>query len=190
MLDSRQCRATSKRSGERCRRAAIVGGSVCKFHGGAAPQVVHAARRRVAQADALRLLGTEVAVVPVTDPIGALALLAGEVEALRAILRDQLAQLESAETSGRTGFDNITTLIGLYNDTVGRAQRVLTALARLDISDRTVTVDERTARGVVLAVTATIRGFGIEATHEQVADLMAINLRAARVAVGGFELSS
>ena len=34
----------SKRSGERCRRLAIPGGTVCVMHGGAAPQVAAAAR--------------------------------------------------------------------------------------------------------------------------------------------------
>lgn len=43
----RRCSARSKRSGERCRRAPIVGGTVCTMHGGAAPQVRAAARRRL-----------------------------------------------------------------------------------------------------------------------------------------------
>lgn len=44
----RQCSATSKRSGQRCRRAPIVGGTVCVTHGGGAPQVKLAARERIA----------------------------------------------------------------------------------------------------------------------------------------------
>ncbi len=60
----RRCRATSKRSGERCRRLAIPGGAVCVMHGGAAPQVAAAAQRRLSSAalyDALpRILGPEV----------------------------------------------------------------------------------------------------------------------------------
>jgi len=39
--------ARSKRSRERCRRAPIPGGTVCMMHGGAAPQVAAAARRRL-----------------------------------------------------------------------------------------------------------------------------------------------
>jgi len=42
-----QCTANSKQSGERCRRRAIPGGTVCKMHGGRAPQTVKAAERRV-----------------------------------------------------------------------------------------------------------------------------------------------
>lgn len=36
---SQQCTGTTKSSGERCKKQAIEGGTVCRFHGGAAPQV-------------------------------------------------------------------------------------------------------------------------------------------------------
>ena len=39
--------ARSKRSGQRCKRTPIPGGTVCTMHGGAAPQVRAAARRRL-----------------------------------------------------------------------------------------------------------------------------------------------
>lgn len=42
-----QCRATSKTTGEQCGKLAIMGGTVCRVHGGAAPQVRDAARRRL-----------------------------------------------------------------------------------------------------------------------------------------------
>lgn len=42
-----QCSAHSTRSGEQCRKAAIRGGTVCRTHGGGAPQVREAARRRL-----------------------------------------------------------------------------------------------------------------------------------------------
>lgn len=45
MDESRRCTARSKRSGERCKRAAIVGGTVCNIHGGKAQQVAKAAER-------------------------------------------------------------------------------------------------------------------------------------------------
>lgn len=48
-------RCTARRSdGEPCRGWAIVGGTVCRAHGGAAPQVRAAARRRLLEADARR----------------------------------------------------------------------------------------------------------------------------------------
>lgn len=45
-LGRRRCTATA-RSGDRCRNRPIVGGAVCRFHGGAAPQVRKSAHRRL-----------------------------------------------------------------------------------------------------------------------------------------------
>lgn len=44
----RRCTATSKVKGVQCGRGAIPGGSVCRYHGGAAPQVLKAASERLA----------------------------------------------------------------------------------------------------------------------------------------------
>lgn len=43
-----QCSAKAKRTGKRCTRNAIAGGTVCIMHGGAAPQVIRSARARLA----------------------------------------------------------------------------------------------------------------------------------------------
>ncbi len=47
-MSAQQCRATSKASGQQCKRSAIPGGTVCRYHGGAAPQVMSKARERLA----------------------------------------------------------------------------------------------------------------------------------------------
>lgn len=47
MDDSRRCTAHSSQTGERCRKPAIRGGTVCGSHGGSAPQVRDAAKRRL-----------------------------------------------------------------------------------------------------------------------------------------------
>jgi len=43
-----QCTAKSKSSGNQCTKQAIPGGSVCYYHGGAAPQVKRSAALRLA----------------------------------------------------------------------------------------------------------------------------------------------
>lgn len=48
MKPERQCTATSSRTGHPCKRAAILGGTVCRTHGGAAPQVKRKAAQRLA----------------------------------------------------------------------------------------------------------------------------------------------
>lgn len=57
--DHARCTARARRSGQRCRRAAIAGGRVCPTHGGQAPAVKARAAERRALAQALSLLGVE-----------------------------------------------------------------------------------------------------------------------------------
>lgn len=42
-----KCSAHSKRTSKQCGQWAIPGGTVCKWHGGAAPQVIAAAEKRL-----------------------------------------------------------------------------------------------------------------------------------------------
>ena len=42
-----RCRAHSKRTGQQCQKTSIRGGTVCRFHGGSAPQVQAKAERRL-----------------------------------------------------------------------------------------------------------------------------------------------
>lgn len=48
--DLRSCSAVSSQTGEPCRKPPIRGASVCASHGGSAPQVRDAARRRMLEA--------------------------------------------------------------------------------------------------------------------------------------------
>lgn len=47
VVERARCKATAKSSGDRCGNKAIPGGTVCRMHGGAAPQVIRSARRRL-----------------------------------------------------------------------------------------------------------------------------------------------
>lgn len=47
LMSATPCTATSKAKGKQCGRTAIQGGNVCRYHGGAAPQVIAAAHERI-----------------------------------------------------------------------------------------------------------------------------------------------
>lgn len=48
-LERRRCVGDSKQQGRRCLNRPIPGGTVCRFHGGAAPQVRRSAKLRLAE---------------------------------------------------------------------------------------------------------------------------------------------
>lgn len=76
----------SKQSGERCRRAPIKGGTVCKIHGGGSAKVQAAADRRIAEAemqDAVKTLGLPVDIDPAKALLDEIAYTYGHVQWLR-----------------------------------------------------------------------------------------------------------
>jgi hypothetical protein len=47
MENSRRCKAHSSQTGQRCKKSAMLGQTVCRKHGGASPQAKKAARERL-----------------------------------------------------------------------------------------------------------------------------------------------
>ena len=73
-----RCKAqTSRGPGGPCRNYPIYGSTVCRAHGGGAPQVKAAADRRLAMNEALAELARR-GITPVDNPLAALAEVAGE----------------------------------------------------------------------------------------------------------------
>ena len=94
------CTAKAKTTGNRCTHWAIPGGTVCRFHGGAAPQVIRKAELRYAEArdDALYLLAVQlrqdVEVAEKTSANGGGAKRSTEYRDLLATVKELTTQLE------------------------------------------------------------------------------------------------
>lgn len=84
-----QCSATAKVTGNRCKNPAILGGTVCPYHGGQAPQVREAARKRLLE------------LVP--NAVDQMAALAGLVEGVDGADRSDVQQRALADILDRAG---------------------------------------------------------------------------------------
>jgi hypothetical protein len=138
------CRATVRRTGEQCRRYPIRGGTVCPSHGGAAPQVRNAARRREVTAGAAALVARE-GYRSLDDPVEALLDTAAEMIALKDALANQVAALTVVTVTDRTGAENVAAVLAAYERGLERVAKVLVSMNRLDIAARKVNVEEKQA---------------------------------------------
>jgi hypothetical protein len=99
-----QCIATNRQGGQ-CRRQAIKGGTVCRYHGGASPQVKRAAEARAARMEAHAIAERMVARAGVdADPIEHLLESLHRAAALVEVWGQMVAALDAAaetEAAGR-----------------------------------------------------------------------------------------
>jgi hypothetical protein len=135
-LGGRQCTARSKRTGQRCKRAPIIGGTTCWLHGGAAPQVQRRAAERVAEARALATFEhyspNERSPEPV-DVLAELAVLVREVTGFKNFAADRLRALTADDW--RVSDAGIAAEVALFERAADRAGRLLVDVSRLGIED-------------------------------------------------------
>ena len=165
-----QCKATAKGTGERCRRAPLAGGTVCRTHGGAAPQVkAKAARERVLQAvtaDARATLALE-GVEPIRDPFGALAGLASEVLGMKAALAARVNALDSITMMSPQGVETLRVEVSLYERALDRSARFLDVLTRAGFEERRAALNGRDARAVASMFANVMRGMELDGAGTQ-----------------------
>lgn len=173
----RQCTATAKATGKRCQRPAILGGSVCFRHGGAAPQVRASADARVAAQRAAIEAAKHGLVVPrEVDPgaalLEAIHSAAGEVDYWRSVV----AQIDPdaltwgvTQATTKKGKRKITEAAGataaykLFVDAQDRLARYAASALKAGIEERRVRLAE--SQGQALAgVVRSVLGRMLDAT--------------------------
>lgn len=149
-MERARCRGT-KRTGDQCTRPPIRGGTVCRMHGGAAPQVLAAAHRRMltkaAEADALAILAHE-GIEQIDDPILELGKLASAAKALTLALAQRVNALESIRYKGVQGSEQLRAEVAMYERSLDRTGKFLEVLAKLGFQERQVQVSEQIAAQV------------------------------------------
>lgn len=156
-----QCKGTSK-SGERCKRWAMVGQQVCPIHGGRATQNRKAAEQRIAEEKARRMLVRLGEVTPVTNHLEALRQLAGEVIAFKDWCREQAEKVaDCMRYESSMGIEQLRSEMALYERAQDRCAMVLTSLARVDIDSRLAAVEEAKALMMAEALSKSLAKAGV-----------------------------
>lgn len=170
---SEKCGRTSKQTGQPCKNPAGPGGTPCKFHGGAAPQVRDAGNLRVVEQE-IRGTLARLDVSPVDDPFTELAKLAGQVVAWKDALAARVNFLTGGgcdqcgggvdelryEASG-AGTEQLRSEVALFERGLDRCASVLGLIAKLNIDERMSRISEKQADAVIRAVDAAIAAAGV-----------------------------
>lgn len=140
----------------------------CKLHGGATP----GARKKAEEARAKHQLDEymrrlNIDPEPVSDPLRALAELAGEVTRWKNLARMYVQHLESLRYSGFQGGEQIRGEVVIYERAMDRCVQVLATIAKLNIDERLAAIDERQAATVDRALTAALEELGLSEDKRQ-----------------------
>ena len=147
VIPPRQCKAQSKRSGQRCRRYAVVGNEVCMMHGGHSPKAKAKAEEHITLAERLALAPKR----PYWDVLDDVAHIAD------VLMQDARAAIER-------GTFTVEDRELLYT-ALDRAQRVTTSNVHAGLAERRQRFHEAQALIMHRFVMAVLNGIGL--TPEQ-----------------------
>lgn len=167
-MTAAHCQATSKRTGQQCRGWAIPGGTVCRIHGGRAPQVQEAARRRLLAAEAeadLARLGVSIETTPVEALEAMLWEAAGNVAVLRQMVNDLTPVYGDMyhQNGSLTGEAKPHVLVVMYGEERDRLAKLAEACAKLGLDERRVRLAETQVERLLGAVAGAIADVGLTA---------------------------
>jgi hypothetical protein len=168
-----QCSAVSKRSGRQCKGQAIEGATVCRLHGGSAPQVRRAAERRLATQSALQWATERLEHdgVPDRTPLEHLEAVL-EQDARAFALWDAACSVLVEEGStllgkNRHGEEQIHPYVLERNEAAKRWARTAKYALDAGVAERRVQIEQDKANLMATALRATLARLGLDATKTQ-----------------------
>ena len=151
--------------GKPCKAWAINGGTVCAAHGGRAPQVKARAARNVAEQKAQALLEGISDFEPITDPIAKLQHLAGRASRWLEVLEGVVADLHRIRYT--TQAEQIDGRVVVFERAMDRTGKLLVDLARLNLDERSVRLQEAQVALVAEALGRALAESGLAADAQQ-----------------------
>ncbi|MET7639350.1 HGGxSTG domain-containing protein [Streptomyces sp. NPDC005438] len=188
----------STRSGKRCRGMAVTGTTVCRMHGGSAPQVQAAAERRAEVAEQLAARADwEATYGELGDAEDPGLIMQREIQWTAAHvkwLRDRVQEteaealvwgVESEADKGATEFPGIDTTysarihgwVRLYGQERDRLFKMIETAARIGLDERLVRLQEIQTTIMFEIVNRALETFGVEARKPEASTVMASVVR-------------
>lgn len=149
----RTCSAKRK-NGQPCNGPAMRGSDKCRMHAGKRAAVVKLdveAGQMLARLD----------LPPVEDPLSELAKVCGQVLGWKDMLASRVNELRSLRYSTEGG-EQLRAEVALWERSLDRCERFLTAMARLNIDERLARISEAQAVAILEVFTAALERAGIE----------------------------
>lgn len=164
-----QCTATSRQTGERCKAWAVKGTTICRHHGGSAPQVraKAAERERVRRIEehAAKVLAYE-GVTAVEDPLDELGKLANSAMALQDALGARVNAMSKLEHFSTEGVATMKAEVAMYERAMDRTHRLLDSLVKHGYTERQIRIKETEAVLIAGVIRRVLQAIGL--TPEQV----------------------
>lgn len=170
MPDTPRCDATSKRSGERCKRAPAVGLTKCSMHAGLSKEERQrtAAEHRAMQKASATLARLDVE--PVTNSLEELQWLAAVAHAWIEQIAAMVNELERrVRYEGRLRGEQLRGEVALLERAMDRCLAVNSSIVRLGIDHRLTTIKETDARNVADALAAVLTELDLDPSQSRAA---------------------
>lgn len=161
-----------KLNGDRCKLPPIRGGTVCRSHGGAAPQVRRKANERLAEQRARAELDrwSPGDPDPLADPYEALLRLAAQADQWRQFLSARVAELEQADwrRDHRAGEQMRAELV-MFGQAMDRCGKILESIAKLNIAEKQVRIREAEVLLMAEGIRAILHDLDLDSRQRQLA---------------------
>ena len=187
MPDPAKCTAKSSRTGRPCQKLPIKGSTVCRTHGGSAPQVIKAAERRTEVEQAQKRLAALVATMPGTgsaDPQEIIVKLLHDSQMVCAAYRLMLVEDPAAKILVEVSYGVQGVRLEqhpvalLWDKERDRLAKIAVDAAKIGIAERTVRLQESQVAEFAGIVERALARAGLSAAERlKVGQAMAAEMR-------------